>query len=91
MKIYGGALTPLEGATFPGNYTAGGEEKRQAVNQWIRTSGGFDAVIECEKTIRDPAHPTRVLPAYVSGDHLHPNDTGYQVMANAIDPRLFEE
>ena len=63
--------------------------KREAVNDWIRTSGAYDAVIDFEAAVRDPSHPTRMLPAYDSGDHLHPNDAGYQAMANAIDLSLF--
>jgi lysophospholipase L1-like esterase len=89
LKIFGGTLTPFEGTIFPGYYTPEGEAKRQAVNQWIRTSGAFDAVIDFDMAIRDPAQPTRMLPAYDSGDHLHPNDAGYQAMANFIDLRLF--
>ena len=88
--IYGGTLTPFEGTTFPGYFTPAGEVKRQAVNQWIRTSGAFDAVIDFDKAIRDPVHPTRMLPVYDSGDHLHPNDAGYQAMANAINLGLFD-
>lgn len=89
LKIFGATLTPFEGTIFPGYYTPEGEAKRQAVNQWIRTSGAFDAVIDFDMAIRDPAQPTRLLPAYDSGDRLHPNDAGYQAMANAIDLRLF--
>lgn len=90
LKIYGGTLTPFENTTIPGYYTPAGEVKRQAVNQWIRTSGAFDAIIDFDKAIRDPGHPTRMLPFYDSGDHLHPNDAGYQAMANAIDLGLFD-
>jgi lysophospholipase L1-like esterase len=89
LKIYGGTLTPFEGTTIPGYFTPAGEVKRQSVNQWIRTSGAFDAVIDFDKAIRDPLQPTRMLPAYDSGDHLHPNDAGYQAMANFIDLGLF--
>ena len=89
LKFYGGTLTPFEGTIFPGYFTPAGEVKRQTVNQWIRTSGAFDAVIDFDKALRDPAHPTRMLPAYDSGDHLHPNDVGYQAMANFIDLSLF--
>jgi lysophospholipase L1-like esterase len=89
LKIYGATLTPFEGTTFPGYYTAAGEAKRQAVNSWIRTSGEFDAVIDFDKAVRDPAYPTRMLAAYDSGDHLHPNDAGYQAMADAVDLGLF--
>jgi lysophospholipase L1-like esterase len=91
LKIYGGTLTPFEGTIFPGYYTPEGEAKRQAVNHWIRTSRAFDAVIDFDKAIRDPAHPTRMLPAYDSGDHLHPNDAGYRAMANFIDLKLFRD
>jgi lysophospholipase L1-like esterase len=91
LKIYGGTLTPFEGTTFPGYFTPAGEAKRQAVNAWIRTSGAFDGVIDFDLAIRDPSHPARMLPVYDSGDHLHPNDAGYQAMANAIDLRLFRD
>ncbi len=90
LRIYGGTLTPFEGTVFPGYYSAEGEAKRQAVNHWIRTSGAYDAVIDFDAAVRDPTHPTQMLPAYDSGDHLHPNDAGYQAMANAVDLRLFQ-
>jgi lysophospholipase L1-like esterase len=86
LKIIGGTLTPFQGAFY---YSAAAEAKRQAVNRWIRTSGAFDAVIDFDKVARDPAHPLRLLPAYDSGDHLHPNDAGYQAMADAINLALF--
>ena len=82
LKIYGATLTPFEGAAY---FTKEGEAKRQAVNQWIRTSKAYDAVIDFDRATRDPANPARFLPQYDSGDHLHPNDAGYQVMANAVD------
>jgi lysophospholipase L1-like esterase len=90
LRIYGGTLTPFEGTAFPGYYSLEGEAKRQAVNRWIRTSGAYDAVIDFDAAVRDPAHPTRILPAYDCGDHLHPNDAGYAAMANAVDLRLFQ-
>jgi lysophospholipase L1-like esterase len=89
LRIYGGTLTPFEGTAFPGYFTPEGEAKRQAVNHFIRTSGKFDAVIDFDRAVRDPAHPARMLPAFDSGDHLHPNDAGYQAMANAINLLLF--
>jgi len=89
LRIYGGTLTPFEGTIFPGYFSAAGEVKRQAVNRWIRTSGAYDAVIDFDAAIRDPLQPTRMLPAYDSGDHLHPNDAGYRAMADAIDLSLF--
>ena len=91
LKVYGGTLTPFQ-AFLPGiYYTADGEAKRQAVNQWIRTSKAYDAVIDFDKAIRDPGNPAAIRPAYDSGDNLHPNDAGYQAMADAIDLSLFRD
>jgi lysophospholipase L1-like esterase len=89
LRIYGCTLTPFEGTISPGYFSAAGEAKRQAVNEWIRTSGAYDAVIDFDVATRDPSHPTRFLPVYDSGDHLHPNDAGYKAMANGVDLRLF--
>jgi lysophospholipase L1-like esterase len=85
LKIFGATLLPFQGA---GYYTAAGEAKREAVNAWIRTSGAFDGVIDFDALMRDPAHPSMINPAYDSGDHLHPNDAGYQAMANAISLKM---
>jgi lysophospholipase L1-like esterase len=82
LRIFGATLLPFQGA---GYYTAAGEATREAVNHWIRTSGAFDGVIDFDKVMRNPADPLRLNPAYDSGDHLHPNDAGYQAMANAIN------
>jgi len=86
LKIFGGTLTPFQGAAY---YSAAAEAKREAVNQWIRTSGAFDGVIDFDAAVRDPASPLQLLPAYDSGDHLHPNDAGYQAMAAAINLTIF--
>ncbi|MGZ9148249.1 MAG: SGNH/GDSL hydrolase family protein [Candidatus Deferrimicrobiaceae bacterium] len=88
LTIYGATLTPAgqPGAPVPPNIR---EQNRLAVNAWIRTSGAFDAVIDFDEVTRDPSNPTFFLPIYDSGDHLHPNDVGYQAMGNAIDLRLF--
>jgi lysophospholipase L1-like esterase len=89
VRIIGATLTPFEGALedtpMRDYYSAGKERIRQQVNDWIRHSGAFDAVIDFDTILRDPAHPTRLLPAYDSGDHLHPGDVGNRVMAEAID------
>jgi lysophospholipase L1-like esterase len=87
LKIYGATLTPFEGAPY---YTAEGEAKRQALNTWIRSSGAYDGVIDFDMITRDPAAPTRFLPAYDSGDHLHPGDAGYKAMGDAVDLALFK-
>ena len=73
----------------PGYYSEASQAKRQAVNQWIRTSRAFDGVIDFEAALRDPKDPSRMLPAYDSGDHLDPNDAGYKAMADAIDLAIF--
>jgi lysophospholipase L1-like esterase len=86
LKIFGGTLTPFQGAFYS---SAAAEAKREAVNQWIRTSGAFDGVIDFDAAVRDPASPLQMLPAYDSGDHLHPNDAGYQAMAGAINLAIF--
>jgi lysophospholipase L1-like esterase len=85
LKIYGGTLTPFVGFFFSSPEK---EAMRQAVNAWIRTSGAYDAVIDFDEVLRDPSLPTQLLPLYDSGDHLHPNDLGYEVMGNAIDLKL---
>ena len=91
LRIYGSTLTPVEGYPFPGFWTPDLEAKRQAVNHWIRASRAYDAVIDFDELLRDPSHPSRLLPAYDSGDHLHPNDGGYRTMADAIDLSLFRD
>ena len=86
LKIFGATLTPFEGAAY---FTKEGEAKRQALNEWIRTAKAYDGVIDFDRATRDPASPTKFAAQYDSGDHLHPNDAGYQAMANAIDLTLF--
>jgi lysophospholipase L1-like esterase len=88
LKIYGATLTPFGG--FP-LYSAEKEDKRQAVNNWIRSSGEYDAVIDFDAVVRDPNIPTQLRSDYDSGDHLHPNDVGYESMGNAIDLELFKD
>jgi lysophospholipase L1-like esterase len=90
ITIYAGTLTPVQGSV-PDFVFAGIEAKRQAVNEWIRTSGEFDAVIDFDAVTRDPSSPARLLPFFDSGDHLHPNDAGYEAMGTAIDLKLFKD
>jgi lysophospholipase L1-like esterase len=90
VKLIGATITPFEDVDFPGYYSESKEAVRQAVNKWIRTSGSFDAVIDFDAVLRDPDHPSRLLPRFASKDHLHPNDLGYQAMADAIDLALFK-
>ncbi len=86
IKVYGATITPFGGSFYD---SPAAEAERTAVNTWIRTSGQFDAVIDFDATIRDPNNPTHILPIADSGDHLHPNDTGYRMLANAVDLKLF--
>ena len=87
LRIFGGTLLPFEGAAY---FTAEGEAKRQAFNQWIRTSKAYDGVVDFDAAVRDPGAPTKLVPQYNSGDNLHLNDAGYQMMANAVDLALFK-
>jgi lysophospholipase L1-like esterase len=87
IKIFGATLTPFYAA---GYYTEVGDQKRRAVNEWIRTSKAYDGAIDFDKATRDPNDPKRLLAAFDSCDHLHPNDAGYKAMADAIDPALFK-
>ena len=75
IAVIGATLQPDQGASY---YTAQGNQVRRAVNRWIRNSGAFDAVADFDAVLRDPFDPAEMLPAYDSGDHLHPNDAGYQ-------------
>lgn len=88
IQAIGATITPYAGANY---YTEKGEQIREAVNDWIRTSGVFDAVLDFDKVVRDPKQPTRLNPAYDPGDHLHPNDAGYKSMADSIDLSLFAQ
>lgn len=89
VRVVGATVTPFEGA-LPGTplsdyYQPEKELLRQQLNAWIRGSGQFDAVLDFDAWTRDPAHPLRLLPAYDSGDHLHPGDAGNRALAEGID------
>ena len=86
IKVIGATLTPYVGAAYA---TEQGESIREAVNQWIRTSGAYDAVIDFDAATQDPANPKQIRPAYNIRDHLHPNDEGYKAMADAVDLSIF--
>jgi lysophospholipase L1-like esterase len=91
VKIFGGTLTPFENETFlPGAWNPAREAVRQEVNAWIRTGGAFDAVIDFDAGVRDPEHPTAMLPVWDCGDHLHQSDAGYNHMGDIIDLSLFD-
>lgn len=83
LPIYGATLTPFERASDAR------EAVRLAVNEWIRTSGEYDAVLDFDAAIRQPGNPRATVPAYDSGDTLHPNSAGLEAMANSINLHLF--
>ena len=88
LRVFGATITPYVGSTYyhPGPLS---EADRQAVNQWIRTPGHFDAVIDFDAVVSDPAQPDHLLPAFDSGDHLHPSPAGYKAMGESIPPTAF--
>lgn len=92
IRIIGTTLLPFEGALqgsiIEHYHSAPKEQLRQALNQWIRTSQAFDAVIDFDQMTRDPQHPTRLLPQIDSGDHLHPGDAGNRAMAEGVDLKV---
>jgi len=86
IKVIGATLTPYEGA---GYYSEPGEVTRTAVNQWIRTTGLLDGMVDFDLATRDPENPKKFRPGYNIRDNLHPNDAGYRAMAESIDLSLF--
>ena len=89
--IVGTTIPPSENADIPDYSTPAKDAIRQQVNAWIRNSGEFDAVLDADQILRDPSHPERVLPAYDSGDHLHPNDAGYRALASAFPIEMLDK
>jgi lysophospholipase L1-like esterase len=89
IRVYGATITPFVGS-FYDDPDGLREAARQTVNQWIRTSRQFDAVLDFDKAVRDPAGPTRLLPAYDTGDHLHMNPTGYKAIAESVPSWLLK-
>lgn len=88
IKVIGCTLTPYGGAGYASD---AGEVIREAENDFIRTSGAFDAVVDFDKVTGDPASPRQILAAYNIADHLHPNDAGYKAMADSIDLSIFAD
>jgi lysophospholipase L1-like esterase len=86
VRVYGVPILPFGGSFYEG---PAHRLARQTVNAWIRTSGRFDAVIDLDAAVRDPADLNRLQRGYDTGDHLHLNPAGYQAMADAVDLTLF--
>jgi lysophospholipase L1-like esterase len=86
LRVAGCTLTPFGGSRV---YSEERERVRRAVNEWVRTSGAFDAVIDFDAAVRDPRDPTRIRTEADSPDGLHPGDAGYRLMAEAVDLTIF--
>ncbi|MGA5300181.1 SGNH/GDSL hydrolase family protein [Nucisporomicrobium flavum] len=86
VAVHGTTIAPYKGEDI---YTAEGDAARRAVNDWIRTSGEFDAVFDFDAVWRDPDRPSRIRDDLHAGDHLHGNDAGYLALADSIDVSLF--
>ncbi|RFU86544.1 SGNH/GDSL hydrolase family protein [Streptomyces triticagri] len=84
LRSVAATIAPCEGEE---RCTAAVDAERRAINDWIRSSGAYDAVLDFDAVLRDPAHPARILPAYDSGDHLHPGDGGLKAIADSVDLR----
>ncbi len=91
QAIVGTTIPPFENAAIPGYSTPTKDAIRQQVNAWIRHGSEFDAVLDADDILHDPSHPARLLPAYDSGDHLHPNDVGYRALASALSLNMLDK
>ncbi|WP_371584065.1 SGNH/GDSL hydrolase family protein [Streptomyces sp. NBC_01314] len=85
LRMLVATIAPCEGES---RCTADADERRVAVNEWIRGNEEFDGILDFDVVLRDPDRPARLFPAYDSGDHLHPNETGLAVLAESVDLRL---
>lgn len=85
IKAVGATILPFK-ADFesPADFQRA-EAIREAVNNWVLSSGEFDGVADFAAAVADPADPEQLNPSYDSGDHFHPNDAGYRAIAAAID------
>jgi len=91
IRVIAATLTPFENETFlPGAWNPKREAIRQQVNDWLRKADAFDAIVDFDRALRDPDHPTRMLPVYDCGDHLHPSDLGYRAMGDAVELALLD-
>jgi lysophospholipase L1-like esterase len=86
MRVVGATMLPFGGSQYG---SADHEAARRTINDWIRTAGAFDGVIDFDAVMHDPTDPTRLRADADSGDHLHPNERGYEIMADAISLGLF--
>jgi lysophospholipase L1-like esterase len=85
LQIIGVTMIPRHNAAWTPQMT----EYRNTINDWIRNKADYDAVIDFDAVVRDPANPDLMNPIYDLGDHIHPNPLGYLVMGQSIDLSLF--
>jgi len=90
IRVYGATITPDDGSDYY-HPDAENDADRKAVNEWIRTPGHFDAVLDFDRVVRDPQQPNRMLPAYDCGDHLHPGPAGYRAIGESVPLSLFAQ
>ena len=94
LKVLGATLLPFEGANlapFPGYYSPEKDARRQTVNDWIRNGKAYDGVVDFDMALRDPSHPSQLLPQFKADDNLHLTDAGYQAMANVVNLALLKK
>ncbi len=89
IRVFGATITPFGGNAGYDDPQGLREAARQTVNQWIRTSHKFDAVLDFDRAVRDPANPRQILPSFDNSDHLHLNPAGYQALADAVPASPF--
>jgi len=87
LRMIGATILPYQGVW---TYTESGEAIRERVNEWVRTSGEFDATVDFDRATRDPSNPKHLRAGFDSGDHVHPNDAGNRAMADAFDLAVFQ-
>ena len=87
VRVVFGTITPAGGSMSHSSPEK--DALRKAVNQWIQTSGEPDGIVDFDAATRNPANPDQLLPAFDSGDHLHPNEAGQKAMGDAVDLALF--
>lgn len=87
LGVFGATILPFKGHSY---YSADHELARQTVNDWIRQAGNFDAVIDLDAAVRNPAQVDTLLSTYDQGDHLHLNPSGYKKLADTVDLALFK-
>lgn len=93
VKAHGKGVKFICSTLTPGKdgdgWTLAREAEREKINAFVRSAGsGCDGIVDQDTPLQDPSNPTKYLPAYDSGDHIHPNDAGYQVIANSVNLSL---